>query len=477
MKWREVRLALVTLCTMTGLASAGPRPLAHHAMGLIGADMLHADLALTGLPLIASPTVSLLTAGIEVGTDDAFLGAPAESPIRKRARARREAEAAAPARRARRAVVRSGPEPEVRDEVRVAQPQPAAVRKRLFDLEEHSPFETPVALPARQPEPPHDDRPRLDRVSVRGEAMFLMRERKSDILLAQSVTPAGTADGRATLDLDAVQQFDGATGFRTGVLYRCNSHDAVELSYFGSSEWTETAQLSAIPGSAVQSPFLGATIGTADDSFDSAILASQNSQVHNGELNWLRAFDNYESKNRRYILGLRWFNFRDALQLQGTAAAGLAERTRVVAENDLVGPHIGVDYRHRVVNRLDWGFVSKAGLFLNSADQTTTVTAGPAPTGTGTGLLTAAGKDTKLAGLVDVLVQLMYRPWHNVMIRGGYQVLYAQQLALAPENLKTLGTSLRDAPNVPLPAGLGAGVDTGGTMWLDGAFVGGEVRF
>lgn len=63
------------------------------------------------------------------------------------------------------------------------------------------------------------------------------------------------------------------------------------------------------------------------------------------------------------------------------------------------------------------------------------------------------------------------------MVRGGYQVVYAQQLALAPENLLATGTALRDAPNTPLPAGTGGDLDTSGVVWLGGAFVGGEIRF
>lgn len=547
-RWTWTSVVMMALACASR-APAEPRALAPRALGFI-ADTVHADLDLTNMPMVASPTVSLLTIGApaaqaparsaartsvpprgarlpatrlphpvqapttaSVGTGGvvaapaAATAAPAgeqagaESPIKKRARARREAAEQAEARRSRRpthrhhASARRGEE-EIRDEARAALPQPAARRsRRLFDSEQRSSFDTldeagrvsfsdvaplPI-LPEGQCDGTcqvdDDDHPHLDRISIRGEATFLTRDRENSFTLAQSVNAAGVADGRGILALDNVQGFDGAAGFRTALLYRCNSHDAIEASYFGGNEWNEAAQVNALPGSLVASNFLGGTIATPDNSFGVAVLATYHSQVHDGQLNWVRAFDNGGRKNTRYILGLRYFTWRDDLDLTGSGAGGLAERTRVVAENDVVGPQIGVDYRHRVANKLDYGVVVKGGILANFAHQKTTNTAGAAPGGTGTDLLVANASDTGTSAMLDGLVQLMYRPWRNFMVRGGYQVVYAQQLALAPENLLATGTALRDAPNTPLPAGTGGDLDTSGVVWLGGAFVGGEIRF
>ena len=493
-------LSLVCCLMLAAQAVAAPRPPPLlDSIGGLGPEMLHADLVLTGPALGVSPTVEMLTA-----TPPALAAplppssAPAvasaapdgtsakESVIRRRARARR-AKAAAEAASEKSAPAKhrvhheSAPagEEQIASEA-AAGPQPAAYHApRLFEGRERSSFETPEPqAPAPRVVAKDDDHPHYDRVSIRGEALYLKRDKSPNTPLANSVNAAGVADGRTTLALDQVQKFDGASGFRTEVLYRVNPHDAVGVSYFGSQTWQMSASIPAAAGSGIQSPFLGTTIPTADESFNGSVSATYQSQVHNGELNWYREFDDVPTPDARYILGLRWFTFRDDLELIGGAtAANLAERTREIATNDLVAFQGGIDYRHPIADRFDFGFVGKACLGVNIAHTHLTNTTGPTPNGLGTTLFAANGADSAVAGMVDGTVQLMYAPADAFMIRGGYQLVYAQSLVLAPENLSRTGTSLRDFPQTPLPAALGSSVSHAGSVLLNGAFVGAEVRF
>jgi hypothetical protein len=437
--------------------------------GSLTANTVSAALVVTGLPAADSATVASLTSGAPATPKPGF----------RLFKPKPQAAPAVPA----------------FDEAAGLEPEPLAHthrrprRPRLFDTGEidaihghpdHDHFDDDDDCDACEAADEAHDRIEFDRVSITTEALLLKRDQTQNMLLAQAVTPAGVANGGGTLFLDAVQNFNNENGFRTDVTWRFSPGSAIQVAYFGQQEWAESAQVSAAaPNAFVQSPFLGTTIATADERFDTAIEADYNSQVHDGQLNWVQEFTQCPTERNRWLLGLRTFIFRDELQLIGVQTGGaVTERTSAVCYNEFIGAHFGLDVNYPLIDdRVTIGLASKAGLFVNFAELRLRNMGFPATGQPGSTLIDLTDNHTGLGQIVEAALQIKYRPFRFLTLRGGYQVLYARGLSLAPSNLLATGTSIRDVPQTAFPGSIPGGIDNDNTLTLDGAFMGAEFRF
>jgi hypothetical protein len=105
---------------------------------------------------------------------------------------------------------------------------------------------------------------------------------------------------------------------------------------------------------------------------------------------------------------------------------------RVSTENDLIGFQVGGDAWFCVLPGLSAGGELKAGLYNNSADQTTYVEADSLLEP----LREAAG-DYDAALVAEANLAVVYQITPYLTLRGGYMFLFLDGVALAPENFNS----------------------------------------
>lgn len=275
-----------------------------------------------------------------------------------------------------------------------------------------------------------------DRWTIRAGAVFFRREAGSDIPIVTGTPSYSTAD----LDF-GYQGGPAVSVIRHGFLNTCWD---LEVNYFGVySDATATTldvdSLNATPPILVIGAVPAATV--------------YDSNLHSTEINLRRRWNDWLT----VLGGFRWIELSDDLTTDvdtGFAMFGTD------VNNHLYGAQIGVDtcLLQRGAFTLE-GF-AKAGIFGNSADvaATTTGVGGALP------LVSVAGNDTVFVG--DVALTGVYALNNCWSLRGGYQLLWIDGVALAPNQLD----------NVNLATGVAA-VDTSSTAFYHGFTVAAEYRF
>ena len=136
----------------------------------------------------------------------------------------------------------------------------------------------------------------------------------------------------------------------------------------------------------------------------------------------------------------------------------------------------------------------KVGIFANNASQDTLNIAGSTLPGGGSRIALQAGRgSTDFASLYEGALTAKVRVTSRISVRGGYQVLFVQGLALAPTQLAATGSAIQKSfvlvpgsfvppgfqtPPTTFPTpGTGAGLNTNGNVFLHGPFVGLDVAF
>jgi len=304
-------------------------------------------------------------------------------------------------------------------------------------------------------------------------AQWLSRDYPDSFLLARTVDRTATQIPGGVITLNDVSDFDPQAGLRVWLEYRLSDDIAIELSYFGLQEWNQSATIFVQDPPFANSPFLGNTIPFANKSFDTTMTVRYSSEIHNAELNLKRncVFGNW---NASALTGFRYFHLRERIDITGVETfTTTIEQTRTVTNNDLYGAQIGGELsRSWLDDRVGLAMNGKVGIFANNAEQNTVNGSRSFSGGSGTTSLDAGRSRTDFASLYEANVAANYRLTSHVSIRGGYQVLFIQNLALAPDQLALTGTSIRDFPGTAYPPGTGARIRTDGDLFLHGPFVG-----
>jgi len=178
-------------------------------------------------------------------------------------------------------------------------------------------------------------------------------------------------------------------------------------------------------------------------------------KLYSTELNWRSQVSN----PLQFIAGFRWIELRD--QLTYVLNSGVATG-RYNFNNHLYGGQMGVNWvltnpaRPLQINM--WG---KAGLYGNLADGGIKEFSGPNFIGS------FAGSRSGAAFVGDLGFSASYFITNNVAIRGGYQLLWLSELALAGD------AASRSLWNPSLLRN----VDNGGNLFYNGAMIGVDVRW
>jgi len=341
------------------------------------------------------------------------------------------------------------------------------------------------------------------------DVLWLARDYPQNVHLAQTVVldsnfrPVPLA-GAPVLTVGNVTDATAQPGMRVNLGYRITESASIELGYFGLQQWNGVAGIPAGDPPFANSPFLGSSIIYGNKSFDTSITARYSSEIHNAEVNLRKSFDAGDW-NASVLGGFRYFNLSEQFCLTGLQtfpnlpqgppppSQTIVEHTSATTNNNLFGAQIGGEIgRAWFNNRFGLSANGKVGIFANSASQETTngarlFTGG----GIGTTTLAAGHGSTDFASLYEGGITATLRVTSRIRVRGGYQVLFVQGLALAPTQLAATGTAIQKSsllvpgsfmpfpppPSTLPPPGTGSGLNTNGNLLLHGPFVGVDVAY
>ena len=164
--------------------------------------------------------------------------------------------------------------------------------------------------------------------------------------------------------------------------------------------------------------------------------ATYSTSLNSVELNVRRKIPMPDRLTVSILFGVRYIGLPEDLDFMArpTNTGAAVTDIHVATKNDMIGPQIGTRFELYVDNRWWMNCEVKAALLDNRAQQTTT--------GTFTG---SAGEDhTAFAG--DLSLMFVYRWSPHFSTHLGYQALWIQGMAAAPNNLATNNEILRLQP-------------------------------
>lgn len=242
----------------------------------------------------------------------------------------------------------------------------------------------------------------------------------------------------------ALNAFDLNGGWQAGPRLTAIKHGVfdscwdLEVAYFGINSWTGT-QVLADADDYLTTPAIN-ILGVVP------LTATYSSSLQNGELNGRRAYNEWVT----WVVGFRAIQIDESL----TAVFGAASHS-VETRNRLYGGQVGADVA--LFDGPCWRInaVGKVGIYGNSAEQVTR-TAG---VGGALPFVTFADNQTCFVG--EFGVNAGYHLTERLTLLAGYNLLWVNGLALAPEQLAT----------TDITTGVGA-LATNGNLFYHGVNVG-----
>jgi hypothetical protein len=225
----------------------------------------------------------------------------------------------------------------------------------------------------------------------------------------------------------------------------------LEFGYFGLNSWDNTATVDSAGGGPTLYSFLSdfgtAPAGGFDDS-DRSLSHSLNyrSELHNGEINFRRRWlGPYQWFQGSWLFGVRYFDLDEQMTfsssgLNNNGAADNGARFLSYEQqvrNQLTGAQIGSDLWLNIRPGIRAGIEWKGGVFGNHADSSTLITANSLPNAIQEGI-----DDGRTAYLGQFTAALSYRLSYSWAFRTSYQLIYIDNVALAPENFNATPPAL-----------------------------------
>lgn len=274
-------------------------------------------------------------------------------------------------------------------------------------------------------------------------AVFLTRDRPDAGVIVGPITPDGTSFSRGS-DFD----FNTRAGIDVVIARRLANGDQIEGRYFGIDDSTATQQFT------IPAPFIGAGFnGSAGFNFDGTYTA----KLRSAELNWKRPL----TDRFTFLAGFRYIGLDDTLSyvVNTDLAKGVYQ-----FENQLYGGQIGGDLSLLDPARpFQLHVIAKAGAYGNNANGSH-----GAFLPIGTQLVSTGRGDSGSAFVGDLQLIGSYQLTSHVALRGGYQMLWLDNVALAGDNASV---SLLD------PGLLNTNLDHDGHVFYHGAMIGIEMMW
>ena len=287
---------------------------------------------------------------------------------------------------------------------------------------------------------------------VRADAMFLDRstaDGEQSIAFGDPLNPKGT-EILHTGDLD----FSSSWGPRISLSRCITDRASIEVGYYNIPDWdsvaTRSGAISIQFPSFAHPPLPPGPFGTATFNYSS--------QLHSFETNIRRVSCN---EWLTWIGGFRYLELSEQYGATFVTGGGVSRYT-INTDNRLYGFQFGGEAHLWDCARWSVDMWGKASLMGNAGSQRTFEDV--SAIGGGTATASARGNSAAFLGELAVVVnrQISCRLW----ARAGYQVLWLDRLALAPEQLDNTN------PSIPL-----ATADLSGDLFLHGGFFGLEGLF
>jgi hypothetical protein len=242
-------------------------------------------------------------------------------------------------------------------------------------------------------------------------------------------------------------QFGGEAGVDFTLRRHLFDYHGIEVRYFGQTEWDAAAAYGAVGN--VQ-------IGSFNNFGATNLDGSYESSLENVEINWL-----YDASDRVTLLGgFRSVEVDDAMNFDITFPAFTA-RYRWDESNRLYGAQGGAYIK---LCDLEGPFqiiaAMKAGVYGNTADNEFTLRPS-----TG-GLFTGGGDDTDVSFVGDISLVGTYKLTDHIALRGGYQLIWIDGIAIASEQVINATANSTQA-----------GIDLSGDVFYHGALTGLEITW
>jgi len=280
--------------------------------------------------------------------------------------------------------------------------------------------------------------------SAKAEALFLHRSttRNQPLLF----------DGASDELLDASDlDFGYEAGERLGLTYHGRGGCEVALSYFAVDGWDSIAEASAgaTPHGLVVGP--GVVFPAADVRFQ------YRSRLYNTELNLRRPINEWLTP----LVGFRWIELSDQYQARGTEfTEGSPFIYEIKTRNHLYGFQMGAEAQlfRRCRFRLEG--IADAGIYYTNADQRSRLD------NPGFVSISAADGGSRTSFVAEIGLTGVYQLNKHFALRGGYEVMWIEGVALAPQQIPVAGLY------TPIP-----GIDENGGVLYHGANVGLELKW
>jgi hypothetical protein len=280
-----------------------------------------------------------------------------------------------------------------------------------------------------------------------GGALFFWRtSTRGPELLSDPVAGSLLRSANLSFDCDAGPRIS---------LMRTGCDWDLELNYFGITGWQSDA---AFPNSALPN---GIGIVALDKTIPFPITAAtfeDTSSLYSSEINLRRQI----WPRLTILAGFRWMELDDTYGVGGTDAILSSPFSETIrAHNQLFGFQSGVEAVVLKDEHFQISAIVKTGLFYDVVSQNTTFSN---PAGLGTLTASADGNHAAFVGEIGLMAtQQIYK---NTVIRGGYEALFLDGVALGP----------RQIPATDLTAGT-ASIETGGGLVFHGISVTLEVNW
>lgn len=286
--------------------------------------------------------------------------------------------------------------------------------------------------------------------TVRSDAIFLRRsDPGSRVLAANQAAPGGTVVLNAN-------QFDFTTDSGWDI-YLARAHVlgdwGVEANFLKLDGWQDRLPAMLRPG-----PGNGVWVRLATpfgDDTASDIAGAYSSQLYSFEINGR----NEITDRLTFLAGFRYVDLQEELGLTQDVLAVHRIDYAFNARNHLAGFQMGLDSQLLTWRRVSVEGILKAGIYGNSADNDAAITVAGAPAG----YSSASKCGAAFVGELDFAA--LYAITDHLAVRGGYQMLWIDGVALASRQLE-----------VSDPLSHTGAVDARGTVFYHGAFVGLEYR-
>ncbi|MBY0588888.1 BBP7 family outer membrane beta-barrel protein [bacterium] len=310
---------------------------------------------------------------------------------------------------------------------------------------------------------------------VRADGNYLNRTTEGQVTTATVRAPDGTIGNNRIIS----QDFDWAPGMRA--FFGRNIWDGmtyVEVGYFGLNHWERATELRNIDGVGIISSNLDLGFGTNTNPTYQRVAYS--STLHNAELN-IRTFF---SPRLAFVGGLRYFHLNEDLRI---AEQGLVDTTlpsgaagtvsyfnwrNVSTDNNLLGPQGGFDWACNITDDIRLNLLSRAAICANFSQSLVRQSRDGTEVGGGAGgQVIRDGRivednEVVVAGLIELHSSIDVLLTRNILFRGGWQFLWVNGIAVAPE---------QHADQITNPNGIQRQIENGASSIFFGPFVGLEV--